>query len=108
MSDPGTFRFAPLDWNPAAAQRVAAQEGLTLEQAQWDLVRALQEFYARNRSAEMRLRDLQAALEEKFHHKGGLKYLYTVCPGGPVAQGCRLAGLHAPVGASDRGFGSVA
>jgi TusE/DsrC/DsvC family sulfur relay protein len=107
MSDPGTFRFAPLDWSAAAAQRIAAQEGLTLGQAHWDLVRALQEFYARNPSTEMRLRDLQAALEEKFHHKGGLKYLYTICPGGPVAQGCRLAGLHAPAGASDLGFGSV-
>ena len=48
MNDPGTFRFAPLDWNPAAAQKVAAQEGLTLGQAHWDLVRALQEYYARN------------------------------------------------------------
>ena len=108
MSEPGTFRFAPLDWTSATAQQVAAQEGLTLEQDHWDLVRALQEFYARNPAAEIRVRDLQAALEEKFHHKGGLKYLYTVCPGGPVTQGCRLAGLHAPTGASDRGFGSVA
>ena len=108
MNDLGTFRFAPLAWNPAAAQQVAAQEGLTLAQAHWDLVRALQEFYARNPLAEIRLRDLQGALEEKFHHKGGMKYLYTVCPGGPVTQGCRLAGLRPPGGASDRGFGSVA
>ena len=108
MNDLGTFRFAPLAWNPAAAQQVAAQEGLTLAQAHWDLVRALQEFYARNPLAEIRLRDLQGALEEKFHHKGGMKYLYTVCPGGPVTQGCRLAGLRPPAGASDPGFGSVA
>jgi hypothetical protein len=32
-------------------------------------------------------------------------YLFS---GGPVAQGCRLAGLNAPAGAVDRGFGSVA
>jgi len=108
MDDPETFRFAPVDWNPASAQQLAAREGLTLERAHWDLVRALQEFYARSPSAEIRLRDLQDALEEKFHHKGGLKYLYTVCPGGPVTQGCRLAGLRPPAGASDRGFGSVA
>lgn len=108
MNDSGTFRFAPLNWNPAAARQVAAKEGLALGQAHWDLVQALQEFYARNPSAEIRLRDLQDALEEKFHYKGGLKYLYTVCPGGPVTQGCRLAGLHPPASASDRGFGSVA
>jgi tRNA 2-thiouridine synthesizing protein E len=54
------------------------------------------------------MRELQDALEEKFHHKGGMKYLFTLFPGGPVAQGCRLAGLKAPAGATDRGFGSVA
>jgi tRNA 2-thiouridine synthesizing protein E len=37
-----------------------------------------------------------------------MKYLYTLFPGGPIVQGCRLAGLKAPAGATDRGFGSVA
>ncbi|MGB5339763.1 MAG: sulfite reductase, partial [Gammaproteobacteria bacterium] len=36
-----------------------------------------------------------------------LKYLYTLLPGGPVAQGCRLAGLEPPAGSQDAGFGSV-
>jgi tRNA 2-thiouridine synthesizing protein E len=108
MVDPGAFRFAPLDWTPASAEQVAAQEGLALEQTHWDLIRALQEFYARRSAAEVRLRDLQDALAEKFHHQGGIKYLYTICPGGPVTQGCRLAGLRPPSGATDRGFGSVA
>jgi tRNA 2-thiouridine synthesizing protein E len=37
-----------------------------------------------------------------------MKYLYTLLPGGPIAQGCRLAGLKPPAGAVDQGFGSVA
>jgi hypothetical protein len=48
------------------------------------------------------------ALDERFHHKGGMRYLYQLLPGGPVAQECRLAGLKAPAGAVDKGFGSVA
>src|SRR5574341_927751 len=48
------------------------------------------------------------ALDEKFHRQGGIRRLYLLFPGGPVAQGCPLAGLKAPAGATDRGFGSVA
>jgi len=102
------FRFAPPHWTPDVARNLARQERLTLGEDHWELVRALQEFYARNKTALVNLRELQDALEEKFHHKGGMKYLYTLFPGGPIVQGCRLAGLKAPTGATDRGFGSVA
>lgn len=102
------FRFAPLDWTPEKACATAAQEGLAPGDDHWELVRNLQEFYARHHDATINLRELQDALEEKFHHKGGMKYLYTLFPGGPIVQGCRLAGLRPPAGAIDRGFGSVA
>ena len=102
------FRFAPLDWTLDKARATAAAEGLTPGDDHWELVRGLQEFYARQQDATLSLRELQDALEEKFHHKGGMKYLYTLFPGGPIVQGCRLAGLRAPAGAIDRGFGSVA
>lgn len=102
------FRHAPPDWSPAVAEGVARAENLALADDHWDVVRALQEFYARHEDAPITLRDLHDALDEKFHHKGGMKYLYTLLPGGPVAQGCRLAGLKAPGGAVDASFGSVA
>lgn len=106
--DPQTeFRFAPSSWTPAKARDAAAADGLTLVDDHWALIHALQEFHARHATGEIRLRDLQDALEEKFHHRGGMKYLYQLCPGGPVVQGCRLAGLTPPAGAIDRGFGSV-
>lgn len=105
---PGTdFRFAPLDWTQEKARTAATQEGLAAGEAHWDVVRSLQEFYARHHSVAISMRELQDALEEKFHHRGGMKYLYTLFPGGPIAQGCRLAGLRPPAGATDRGFGSV-
>ena len=53
------------------------------------------------------MRELHDALDEHFHAKGGMKFLYTVLPGGPVAQGCRLAGLTPPAGSVDPSFGSV-
>ena len=53
------------------------------------------------------MRQLHDALDERFHAKGGLKYLYEVFPGGPIAQGCRFAGLKPPAGAADKSFGSA-
>lgn len=107
VPDPN-FRHAPAYWTPADAERVAREEKLTLGDDHWEVVRALQEFFARHEEGEVRLRDLHDALDEKFHHKGGVKHLYTLFPGGPIAQGCRVAGLKAPPGATDPSFGSVA
>lgn len=103
------FPHAPLDWTQAGAAAAAREEGLELTNDHWETIRALQEYYAQHGDEPViNLRDLHDALDEHFHVKGGLKYLYALFPGGPVAQSCRLAGLKAPFIASDRGFGSVA
>ena len=102
------FPHAPEGWTPAAATEAARGERLTLGDDHWEALRALQEYFARHEPTAANLRGLHDALDEKFHGKGGIKYLYRLFPGGPVSQGCRLAGLKAPAGAADRGFGSVA
>ena len=103
------FPHAPADWTRASAIEAAKQLGLKLSEDHWEVVRALQEYFARHHDApSIHMRELHDALDEKFHIKGGRKYLFSLFPGGPVAQGCQLAGLSPPVGASDRGFGSVA
>jgi tRNA 2-thiouridine synthesizing protein E len=102
------FRHAPEDWTPESAREIARMEGLELGEDHWATLRALQEYFARHEDAEIRRHALHDALEEKFHYKGGVKYLYTLFPGGPVAQGCRLAGLKPPPGAVDLSYGSVA
>jgi tRNA 2-thiouridine synthesizing protein E len=79
-----------------------------LGEEHWDALRALQEYHARHAASAVNLRELHDALDEKFHRQGGIRHLYRLFPGGPVAQGCRIAGLKAPAGATDKGFGSVA
>lgn len=100
------FPQAPATWSPEVAQKEADRLGLALTDDHWVVIRALQEYYARH-DDRINVRELLDALDEKFHRKGGLKYLYLLLPGGPVAQGCSLAGLHVPAGAVDKGFGSV-
>lgn len=102
-----TFPDAPEGWATATALRLAEQEGLTLGEAHWEVLRALQSYLARHQELPINLRELHDALDEKFHAQGGIRFLYQIFPGGPVAQGCRFAGLQPPAGVIDRGFGSV-
>lgn len=99
------FPDAPDTWTPEGAAAVAQREGLAWNDETKELIRALQEYFARNE--HVHIRDLHDALDEHFHSRGGLRHLYERFPGGPVAQGCRLAGLTAPAGSTDPSFGSV-
>jgi tRNA 2-thiouridine synthesizing protein E len=102
------FPHAPEGWTPELASESARREGLELGEEHWAALRALQEYFVRHSETAVNLRELHDALDEKFHRQGGIRHLYSLFPGGPVAQGCRFAGLKAPAGAVDRGFGSVA
>lgn len=101
------FPHAPAGWQQGDAERLAREEGLKLENDHWLSLRCLQEYFARHEDSEIKVRELKDALDEAFHHKGGVRYLHRLFPGGPVAQGCRLAGLPVPPGAVDPSFGSV-
>lgn len=107
--DPGSrdvrFPHAPQGWSEEGARQTAKDEGIELEDDHWAAVRALQEYFAKAETP--RVRELHDALEERFHAKGGMRYLYLLFPGGPVAQGCRVAGIKAPPGSTDHSFGSV-
>ena len=102
------FPNASEDWTPERARDLAAQEKLTLTTDHWVVINALQAYYAKTEEIDRNMREMHDMLEERFHSKGGMKYLYELFPGGPIAQGCRLAGLKAPAIAVDKGFGSVA
>jgi len=99
--------FIPENWSEENAKNIALSEGLRLSDDHLEVLHALQEYYSRHEIKKINVRELHDALDEKFHHNGGMKYIYNLFPGGPIAQGCRLAGLKPPAGAADKGFGSV-
>ena len=102
------FPYAPEDWSLNDVENSASELGISLTEDHWQALRALQEYYARH-DDQMRpkVREIHDALDELFHNQGGMKYMYELFPGGPVAQGCRLAGIEAPSSATDESFGSV-
>ena len=101
------FPYAPADWTRESAEGSATAAGLVPGADHWEAVSALQEFFSRHDGQSINSRELHDALEERFHARGGMKYLYSLFPGGPVTQGCMLAGIDPPPGCSDAGFGSV-
>lgn len=103
MSD---FPHAPHGWTASDAEAVATEEGISLNDDHWELIRCLQEYY--NKAEFPKLREITDALEEHFHTKGGMKYLHMEMRKGPIAQGCRLAGLQVPAGSVDPSFGTAA
>ncbi len=100
------FPNAPHGWTIESAEAAAGANDVTMSDVHWQLIAALQEYYAKVEYPK--LRQLKDALEEKFHSLGGIKYLHQLIPSGPVAMGCILAGLEVPAGAVDKSFGSVA
>lgn len=108
MAGSMAFPHAPEEWAPGIAEKIARSEGIELTPEHWETVRALQEFFARHESEPLiNMRELHDALDERFHSRGGIRSLYLLFPGGPIAQGCRLAGLKAPYLSTDTSFGSV-
>ena len=103
---PESFPNSPDGWNIETAMTVAKADEINLSDDHWELIRALQEYYLKVEFPK--LREIKDALDEKFHSRGGMKYLYKIIPGGPVAEGCKLAGLNIPAGAIDKSFGSAA
>jgi tRNA 2-thiouridine synthesizing protein E len=100
------FRDAPQGWTRAHARKLAAEAGLKLIEDHWEVIRVLQGCYMDEVSPRLRL--LHDALEARFAAKGGMKFLFGILPGGPIAQGCALAGLKPPGSAKDYSYGSVA
>ena len=99
------FPDAPREWSQDHATQIANGESLSLTEEHWETIRVLHQYFKRHTDDRINPRDLHDALDEKFHARGGLRHLYEIFPRGPVAQGCRLAGLKPPAGATDPGFG---
>ena len=99
------FPNAPLDWSRDTASATARADGIELGPDHWEVIGALQAYFGDREKPNMR--ELSDALDERFHARGGLKFLYEAFPGGPIAQGCRFAGLQPPSGSTDKSFGSV-
>lgn len=92
------------NWTKQQAQTVAKSQGINLTDKHWDVIGFIRTYFAN--AGELRhARELSEVLAERFADEGGARYLFQLFPGGPVTQGCQLAGVQVPKDASDNSFG---
>ena len=105
-NDPEGHMFDLAHWSPKTATRQAQSEGIFLTDEHWAIINYLRERY-REKGNPASAREILGELEQKFGGGHGRGLLYELFPGGPVSQGCRIAGLPLPPYSSDPSFGTV-
>lgn len=103
--DPDGYLEELQPWTEKYAVDVALSEGIQLTEEHWGVIQFLRDYFRQHGPANS-ARHVVEALERRYAVKGGKRYLYTLFPHGPVAQGSRIAGLPLPAYTSDPGFGS--
>ncbi len=93
------------EWSEGLAEKLATQEGIRMTDEHWEVVRFLRDNY-RDHGEARSARKLLDALTERFAARGGKKGLYVLFPGGPISQGCKIAGLPLPEYSKDPSFGT--
>lgn len=106
LNDPDGVMDDLEHWSPCVAGCRAASDGLTLAEKHWQLLDRLREQY-RNCADHWTARQLTRTRQRGYADLGGCHHLFQLFPNGPIAQGCRLAGLPVPPDALDRPFGSA-
>jgi len=93
-------------WDSTVANELAKSENIQLTPEHMEVVGYLRQTYKKHGQIR-RAHSLTQALNTRFASKGGLKYLYTLFPGGPISQGCKLAGISAPSDSKNDSFGTL-
>ena len=97
-TDPEGYLRDRADWSRELAEAMAAEDGIALSEAHWEVMLFLQEYYEQYEVAPA-IRILTKQIGKRFgKEKGNSRYLYELFPRGPAKQACRYAGLPKPTG----------
>jgi len=97
-TDPEGYLRRREDWSRELAEEMAAADGIVLDEAHWEVIGFLQDYYEQYEIAPA-IRILTKQIGKRFgKEKGNSRYLYELFPRGPAKQACRYAGLPKPTG----------
>jgi tRNA 2-thiouridine synthesizing protein E len=93
-TDSEGYLVDPSTWCEEFARALASEEGLTLNDRHWEVIRYLRAHYARH-GTQATVRDMVSHYSKSWGREdGGNRGLHRLFPrGGPQKQGNRLAGL---------------
>jgi TusE/DsrC/DsvC family sulfur relay protein len=95
-----------INFNKYEVEERANKCGVLLSDKHWEAINFVNKFYAYHEDEELKVGDYNNALKSKYSHQGGLKYLYTLFPDGPVNTVTQLAGISVS-NVRDHSMGSV-
>lgn len=83
-------------WSESVAVQIANKEGITLDDAHWEVIFLLREYYA-TFDASPAMRPLVKFCAARLgSDKGSSIYLMSLFPGSPAKLGSKIAGLPKP------------
>lgn len=84
------------DWNEAVATAIAAEAGISLSEAHWEILHLIQRFHQEfEHSPAMRIL-VKYVKQNLGEDKGNSIYLLQLFPGSPAKLAARIAGLPRP------------
>ncbi|MCP3852391.1 MAG: TusE/DsrC/DsvC family sulfur relay protein [Gammaproteobacteria bacterium] len=89
----------------AIAER-AREIGIQLTSEHWEAITFINNFYDYHEGEVLKVSDYNKALQGKYSSKGGLKYLYSLFPQGPLNTISQLADISVN-NVKDHSMGSV-
>lgn len=82
------------DWSEEIAEIIAKEEGVTLTDKHWDVVKYLRDEYINNAGNQPNTRNMVKAMAKKWADRSvNAKTLYDLFPRDPSKQGGRIGGL---------------
>ena len=96
LCDENGFLIQAEEWSDDIAEAFAAQEGITLTEAHWELLSLLREYFAAFGDSPANRALVNYTKQKLGAGKGNSIYLMGLFPGSPARVGSRIAGLPKP------------
>lgn len=74
-------------------QKRADKIGVFLTHEHWKAINFIKNFYDYHEDEELHIKDYNNALKGRYAEQGGLKYLYSLFPDGPINTVSQLTGI---------------
>ena len=96
LCDENGFLIQVEEWSDDIARAFAAQEGITLTEAHWEVLSLLRQYFAAFGDSPANRALVNFTKEQLGPEKGKSLYLMGLFPGSPARVGSRIAGLPKP------------
>lgn len=86
----------PADWSEQLAETIARQEGITLTDEHWAVLRFMRGYYEEHAIPADARFAIRFLAEQRGHGARARQRMFELFPYGYVKQACRIAGMRRP------------